>query len=266
MTGFIGRTDSPHPAEFRDFSPGDLPRLLELSPPSFSPSTDPLRQVEHLDAYVSRFPATSVLVEHHYIDRDFIDDYGLFYAKSLQPVPNHCRRVHFFRSSRGKVQEELSRIRMAGTPTDYLAACRKFSHDDYLGFTVIKPLQGSPVGRTILRAEAAAENGDQFGCLREYKAHTAGVILYVNGLPFQQQDLGVSACATASVWSALHMHSEWERSRTLSPVQITLFGNEHALPFGRALPSEGLSVDQNGAVNPQGWRFSKIGQSGRVQG
>ena len=76
----------------------------------------------------------------------------------------------------------------------------------YLGFMVIKPLPGSPIGRTVLRTfERDAPRGGrrEFTAIRRYTVSLAGLSLSVRGLAFQQQDQGVSACATTALWSAL---------------------------------------------------------------
>jgi hypothetical protein len=74
--------------------------------------------------------------------------------------------------------------------------------------------------------------------------HVAGCKLKVDGLPFQQQDIGVSACATTALWSSLQQSGAFEENRPATPAQITSLASQYALPFGKAMPNEGLSVDQ----------------------
>jgi hypothetical protein len=64
------------------------------------------------------------------------------------------------------------------------------------------------------------------------------------GLAFQQQDLGVSACATTALWSSLQTLRDPNEIGGVVPAQITKLASQYALPFGRPMPSEGLSVDQ----------------------
>ncbi|MEA2603421.1 MAG: hypothetical protein QOF89_4413 [Acidobacteriota bacterium] len=131
---------------------------------------------------------------------------------------------------------------------EFRSECEAFSRAHYLGFCVIKSLPGCPVGKTILRCYGEqTEKGAvrRFDGTRLYSAHLAGVELSVQGLPFQQQDLGVSACATTALWSALHQFSEFESFGSATPSQITMLASQHSLPYGRAMPQEeGLSVDQ----------------------
>jgi len=81
-------------------------------------------------------------------------------------------------------------------------------------------------------------------CTREYQVHLLGAELTVRGLAFQQQDVGVSACATIALWSALHRVRETEDIASATPAQITGLASKFRLPYGRSMPSEGLDVEQ----------------------
>lgn len=190
------------------------------------------------------------MIEDRYIDRDYMEDHSVFYSRSFYSFENWCRRVHFFSISKKDVRAKLSALVEIGLDRGedaYREACRKFSEEAYLGFTVIKPLKGCPVGRTVLRA-LESDSGDDsqltFESTRLYKAHLAGVELTVRGLAFQQQDVGVSACATTALWTALQKVRDFEDIRLATPAQITMLASQYTLPFGRPMPSEGLSIDQ----------------------
>ena len=117
----------------------------------------------------------------------------------------------------------------------------------YLGFMVIKPLPGSPIGRTVLRTFDRDVPGGQrreFTAIRRYTVSLAGLSLSVRGLAFQQQDQGVSACATTALWSALQRTAPLEHLSSPTPAQITEAASRYMLLGGRALPSEGLHFDQ----------------------
>lgn len=216
-----------------------------LFPP---PRVTPYSQLAFVAAHVSALEARSIAIESEYIDRDFMEDFSIFYSRNLVVYPNYCTRLHFFRTSVEETEREL--LSIGGGAFDdkreYLRECRRFSHQSYLGFSVIKPLDGTPVGRTVLRNESD-RNGDllcEFASTRLYHAHFAGVDLTVRGLPFQQQDVGVSACATTALWSSLNKARDLEDIGPSTPAQITSLASQHTLPFGRSMPSEGLSVDQ----------------------
>ena len=47
-----------------------------------------------------------------------------------------------------------------------------------------------------------------------------------------------------AIWSALQKMRDHEDIAAFTPAQITSLASKHSLPFGRAMPSEGLSIDQ----------------------
>lgn len=206
-------------------------------------------QLSYIASYVWALGCRSVLIERHYIDRDYIEDYGLFYSRSLYPYKNYCQRVHFFRTTRASTVRRFTEVVHAAAEgrEAFREACDQFSHKAYLGFCVVKPLSGSPVGRTVLATfeQKTPDNRKRVYCTRQYTAHVNGIELSVDGLPFQEQDVGVSACATTAIWSSLQKAQDSESLPPATPAQITTLASRFALPFGRALPAdEGLSVDQ----------------------
>lgn len=192
----------------------------------------------------------SILIENHYIDRDFIEDYSHFYSRNLEAITNSGKRIHFFRTTTAATERALLRItsKLNHVSGDLSPAEQKLAEDQYLGFTFIKPLRGSPVGRTVLTCfPPLTKTSDRrsFPGTRVYPVHLGPVRLNVRGLAFQQQDVGVSACATTALWSALHKVRDFEEIGAPTPAQITNYATRYSLPFGRPLPSdEGLSLDQ----------------------
>ena len=243
----------PQKIAFLPFGTVALEYTLQLTVPPFVEATSALRQLRYVQNYAQELGCRSLTVEENYIDRDYIEDHSVFYSKSLYPYPNYCRRIHFFSEDVERLREELQKIVELGIrdgEVAYRQACRDFSSRAYLGFSVIKPLHGSPVGRTVLRCypdvptDPAAGWRRDFSGTRLYSVHLLGVELSVRGLAFQQQDIGVSACATTAVWSALQKMREHEDISPVTPAQITSLAAKHSLPFGRTMPSEGLSIDQ----------------------
>ena len=227
----------------------DLLRFLQDEEVVFRPVwVTQYTQLASVAAHADDQGAQSIAVEAEYIDRDFMEDYGIFYSRNLLEYPNYCTRLHFFKTSVEGTRRNLLEIGggLFADKREYLRRCRAFSQESYLGFCVIKPLDGTPVGRTVLRNESV-RNDDlhcEFSSTRLYHAHFAGVDLSVRGLPFQQQDVGVSACATTALWSSLNKARDLEDIGPSTPAQITNLASQHTLPFGRSMPSEGLSVDQ----------------------
>lgn len=227
-----------------------LAEFLKLQDPAFVPAKLARRQLNYVDEYVRDLPdpCRSILVEHHYIDRDHMEDHSVFYSKSLYQYANSCTRIHFFSLGWKEVKRAFAELReRAAHETDYDSKCLEFSIRNYLGFAVIKPLPGCPLGRTVLRPFPQDKDNTylrQFDCACVYEAHVLGIRLTVKGLAFQQQDLGVSACATTALWTALQRAGELEPSSVATPAQITMRASRYQVPFGRVMPSEGLSLDQ----------------------
>src|SRR5712692_7866353 len=59
----------------------------------------PPLQLTYLGRYLTQLGCRTVVIEHHYIDRDYIDDVALFYSRSLRAYPNYCYRLHFFKET-----------------------------------------------------------------------------------------------------------------------------------------------------------------------
>lgn len=240
-----------HPKQKVEFHPFGVRPLSEILGLTTSVSSaEALKQLQYVESYVGdALRCRSLVLERHYIDRDYIEDHSVFYSKNLQGFRNWCQRLHFFSCESKQLHREMNGLRRLTDPQVYKAACNAFSEEHYLGFSVIKPLPGSPVGRTVLKPMPAATDDDsharRFDCAACLSTpHLLGVALHVCGLAFQQQDVGVSACATTALWSALHRAGIMEQRGAATPAQITIQANQYAQPFGRLMPSEGLSLDQ----------------------
>ena len=228
-------------------SQDELQVLLELSPPLFA-KPNVYKQLRYVREYVRELGCQSLIIEAHYIDRDHMEDHSVFYSKNLHPYANFCRRIHFFSCSVSEVKRHLKQLRAVNDSTEFHRQADEFSQQNYIGFSVIKPLAGCPVGRTVLRCFPEtipeADYVRRFDCACEYHAHVLGIPLRIRGLAFQQQDVGVSACATTALWSALQRTRALEETGAATPAQITIRASQYALPFGRSMPSEGLSIEQ----------------------
>ena len=219
---------------------------------------DPWRQMKYVFRYANEIGVRCMTIEDVYIDRDYMEDHGLFYSRSFLPYDAACRRLQFFRTGPRKTKrliEELIKYGRSTNEESFRKACREFSDQNYCGFSVVKPLPGCPVGRTVLRPYPPESNGERrsFDSACKYVSHLSGIELTVSGLAFQQQDTGVSACATTALWSSLQKARDLEPVGSATPAQITVLATRFSLPFGRSMPSDGLSIEQMcGAVNALG--------------
>ena len=201
-------------------------------------------QLTYLSAYLDQIGCKTVLIEGHYVDRDYVEDMAIFYARSLRAYPPYCQRMHFFKDS---FDDAAWRALLARANSGDYTSVGKWLQGAYLGFSVIRPLPRYPIGRTVLATfgrEASEGHHREFDGIRDYAAHIGGFELHVRGLAFQQQDQGVSACATIALWSAIHRAAPREGLAVMTPAQITEAATRYYLPGGRSLPSEGLTINQ----------------------
>lgn len=237
--------------KFESLLAGKLPETFDIRSP----------QVERIKKFLENDErkCVTIVVEYHYIDWAYIDEYQEFYSTSFKPYPNFCTRLHFFSEitdDSGRtvdletgISDVLDVIETAeGDRIVYAEACNRFSNDYYLGFMVIKPLPATRIGRTILRhprKSAETQERIMFPCTRVYTSHLWGLDLSVCGLPFQEQDGGMSACASTATWASLSHVSEFEPFRVPSPAAITKSASHQMTNFGRSIPQEtGLTSGQ----------------------
>ncbi len=72
--------------------------------------------------------------------------------------------------------------------------------ESYLGFSVIKPLPVTFLGKTCLKAYSNDSNdgSERHYIHRQYIANLLGIQFSVDSVAYQEQDKVVSACATTS--------------------------------------------------------------------
>jgi hypothetical protein len=204
----------------------------------------PPDQVRYLESYLSKdLRAGTMLVERNYTDRHYIEEFAVYYSKLLNAPPSRTTRLHFFDEETS--EEVLIDLLQRSCDGDHHGAETRLN-DGYLGFVVVRPFPHAPVGRTALRyvAEQGVTSRNFAPARMRSTVHLAGFDLYVVGLPFQQQDQGVGACATTSLWSMLAGTFRHNGQRPPLPAQITAAA--HALVHrNRRFPAiDGLTAEQ----------------------
>jgi hypothetical protein len=225
----------PFPTELAGLFPKPAGLVEDIWPPV---------QLTYLGRYLTQLGCHTVVIESHYIDRDYIDDVALFYSRSLRAYPNYCYRLHFFTQSFDHAQWRSLVIEPDPTKREQ---GHEFLQKAYLGFAVVRPLAGAPIGRSVLHVfpdQTLAGETRLFGGVRNYAVNLAGFSFVIHGLAFQQQDQGVSACATTALWSAMHQVAPLEGLAVPTPADITEAASRYVLEDGRALPAAGLSIYQ----------------------
>ncbi len=220
------------------FSPADVERLARAACDGATngPAAD---QVGYVARYMAWLGAKSIVVEQHYVDRHFREEFDLYYSRLLNPPPTHCQRLHFF--TKELKREDLGKL--LERALDDKTAVESELSGAYLGFVVLRPVPHAVVGRSLLAfREDSPER--EIPATTLLSAHLMGLELSVRGTAFQQQDRAVGACATAAVWMAMSRVARLDGARSPSPAVIARAAARMAGSEGRFLPSRGLTIPQ----------------------
>lgn len=192
---------------------------------------------QYFQGYFSYIGARTIVVEHDYIDRDYLEDYAAYYVRCFAPYDKKCVRLHFFGSE--FTTEALTTC--LSSPKPALTSEQLQNH--YLGFIVIKPLPQTFIGRTCLAIyDRSGSGGRYFPATYEYEANLYGIPLKIKRtLPFQEQDSVVAACATSALWSVFQGTGKIFHHNIPSPAMITAAATEHLPAETRTMPNHGLS-------------------------
>lgn len=123
----------------------------------------------------------------------------------------------------------------------------------YLGFCVVRPIPSAPIGRTVLRPYKDLASRI-VPTAHVHRVHLCGLELEVSGVPFQQQETAVGACATTAIWSALAVAARNTGRRAPTPFEVTDAATKHLIN-DRPFPADsGLDLQQAlGAVRAHGF-------------
>jgi hypothetical protein len=202
-------------------------------------------QVEYLADYLAWIGAETIVVEEHYIDRNYIEEVAAYYSRCFHPPPNACTRLHIFSKPFSTRDLQAFQIQAANDRGRSRRAAEVRLSSLYLGFIVVRPIASVPIGRTVLSPSPKRRNSSKsFNCTVSYPVFFLGLRIQVEGVAFQQQDLAVAACATTAIWSALQRVCRHESMRPPTTSRITEEASRHSVPQGRAMPSPGLTAEQ----------------------
>jgi len=210
-----------HPADAVDLArPGALNSLLDR----YGGSRPEVLTNVLAHAYASG--AQSAVLEYRYIDPDYRNEHSQFYSTTFRRYPSVAHRLHFF------AEQMPPSLTSRDEPT-------RFNNVGYLGYTVLRPLPGAPVGRTMLAPQIGTQ--PHVTCLARDQVNLLGEPLGVMGTPFVSQDAQMSVCAHATLWMIAYYHHLAFGGPRLLPGDITA-----AVPddIGRGLPSMGLTLYQ----------------------
>ena len=198
------------------------------------------RQLQYLERYLSMLNAKVIIKEPKYFDRDYLAEFAAFYSVSSKGYANICERLHIF-------SEDIDRRTLKSAAANRNKRALNRLQASYLGFIVVRPIPAAPLGRTVIKwfpDDYIETTPRVVEPSREYDVHIAGIKLSVRGLAWQQQDTGVGACATVSLWTMFHSSAFDHHHAIPTTADITKDAHKkHS--FGiRLFPSKGLTIEQ----------------------
>ena len=207
-------------------------------------------QLEYLESYLrGGTRARTLVIEQPYVDRHYLEEYSAYYFSSLRNGgATTTTRIHLFSEvfDRQKLGEWIRQAAAGGVPTQ--RGIQDQLDRWYLGFMTIRPIPSAPIGRTILRPYEDRPARSYIPAEGGHPVHLMGLALSARGLPFQQQEQAVGACATTALWSALSRVARADGGRAPTPYSITRAATRHYLQ-NRALPAvSGLELAQLAAA------------------
>lgn len=221
--------------------PFDEPRLTQCfvgaSHNKLPLEGDEKRHLKYFFRYLTDLSVKTLVVEHNYVDRDFLDDHAAYYVRCFREYSRTCTRLHCFTNEFSTDDFRKCLQGVDGLTTQQLQAA-------YQGFIVVKPLPHTVVGKTCL--SVYTNNGTRsFPAATSVDANLFGIPLTIREtLPFQEQDGVVAACATSALWSVFYATAERFQHQLLTPVAITKTAT-HLLPAkNRVIPNHGLSMHE----------------------
>jgi hypothetical protein len=201
-------------------------------------------QLEYLQSYLRGDQrARTLVIEKPYVDRHYLEEYGAYYFSSLRNGGATTTRIHLFSEvfDRARLGEW---IRQAAGNREAQRGIQDQLDRWYLGFMTIRPIPDAPIGRTILRPYGDKPARSYIPAEGGHAVHLMGLVLTARGLPFQQQEQAVGACATTALWSAMSRVMRADGGRAPTPYAITQAATRHYLR-DRALPAvSGLELTQ----------------------
>lgn len=219
-------------AAFREF------RELVRSACGASENWDAPRQVTYLESYLGGMPgrpAASLVVEKAYVDRHYLEEYTAYYATALRPPPGHATRLHVFCAD---LQDEDLAALVRRAASGSLNAVQEELEASYLGYVTVRPISSAPIGRTMLIPYPPDGGRHYHPAIRDCCARIMGIELRFRALPFQQQDQGVGACASAALWASTAKVSRDSGMRAPTPFAVTAAATRNWVT-DRVLPAAG---------------------------
>lgn len=166
--------------------------LAQALLPGVYPDVESLRPFERILEHARSEGCVSAVVEHRYVDPDFRSEFAVFWSQTFYDRQRETFRLHFFATELG---------------ADQLTRLSEEEKHSYIGYSVLRPTELGPVGRTVLRPgpdptrpDSPAEGVRVVLTRVVDRPSLFGNDLEVTGVPFAQQDGELLRCAHIAAW------------------------------------------------------------------
>jgi hypothetical protein len=199
-------------------------------------------QIQYLKNYLqsSNISASTVLLEHEYVDKFYLEDFTKYFASCFFDYKKKTARIHFFGNKFNESQFKKILETGGKSPPKLLENIKS----KYLGFVVVRPIPKTFLATTCLvpyRSDCDPIN-TTITIKKHVEVNIFGIELSIDSLPYQEQDKVVSACATTALWVASNAPI-YDFRYIPSPSQITQEAFIASNSSGRSFPNEGLNPD-----------------------
>jgi hypothetical protein len=168
-----------------------------------------------------------VLIEPHYVCRDYRNLYSNFYSKKLVAPSPFCTRLHFFSESNLSI--------------DDICYDSGKHQNKYIGYSVIQPIEHHCIGRTMIDPHRCGFVARVYCLQTKDKVTIRGAKYVVSGFPFISQSDEAMVCAHAALWGVTRYlserHNVYAELKPFDLIQMT--GDSR----GRKYPHRGMQSE-----------------------
>jgi hypothetical protein len=210
------------------FEGKDCWNLLEAGLPELQPWGSELLK-SGLEPFVN-----TIVVEPRYICKDHRNLHSNFYSKKFTERSPLCKRLHFFSRT--------------GISKSALLLDAESLSNDYIGYSVIRPVSKKCIGRTVIdQTKVGRAIKDGFFSLRTaFKTHVFGSSLSAYGYPYMSQDGEAMVCAHTALWGVCRFLSErYSSYQELYPYDLVTLTNDAQ---GRRVPYRGMRYSDYSSI------------------
>lgn len=195
----------------------------------FGATSAPLSRIDYFNEYFNglksenNYDEITIIKENKYIDKFYLRDYSRYYSEAFEQFHNRSERIHFFSGSITK--KEFREILKKGK-SEKLLRTGEDKERKYLGHITVKPVKDEYNSKLIGRTAVATypkKEGQNSRIYLKANNHCSlfGIDLFIDAVPFKEQDPAVGACASACLWVSQFVMNNWYSIPIRSLAEIT---------------------------------------------